>query len=289
MSIILNALKKSEAERRLGKAPTLADTAAITNVEEKSSHSRWPWIVLLLLLLLAAGWYGREYLPFPVAEKPIAANQPGTVASPQSSAPATETVRNKIEPALEKPANAGSNIDINQPSQTVDAARLKAIQERAREAREKFYKSGEATLSTDNNASNSKNFSTPVESYSAPASSAPVASSPPGGTSSAKVENTLTPGTRSTSGLSPEPVVRPVAVGTEPLTIYEVPREIRRDLPEFRITLQVFADEPENRFALVNGIRLLEGNELSSGLVLIEIRNRGLVFSYRDYRFIVGN
>ena len=289
MSIILNALKKSEAERRLGKAPTLADTAAITNVEEKSLRSRWPWIVLLLLLLLAAGWYGREYLPFPVAEKPIAADQSGTVASLQSSASATETVRNKTKPAVEQSANPGSNSDISQPSQEVDAARLNAIQQRAREAREKFYNSGEAAPSTDSNASNSKNFSTPVESYSAPAASAHVASDPPGGTSSARVEKTLTPGTRGTSGLSPEPVVRQVAVGTEPLTIYEIPREIRGELPEFTITLQVFADEPENRFALVNGVRLLEGNELSSGLVLIEIRNRGLVFSYRDYRFIVGN
>ena len=41
--------------------------------------------------------------------------------------------------------------------------------------------------------------------------------------------------------------------------------------------------------AQVNGFRMVEGNELASGLVLTEIRQRGLVFSYRDYRFIVGN
>ena len=86
--------------------------------------------------------------------------------------------------------------------------------------------------------------------------------------------------------LTPEPGY---SAGIAPLSIYEIPRDIRNSLPEIRITLQVFAGEPENRFAVVNGQRLLEGNELVSGLVLVEVRKRGLVFSYRDYRFIVGN
>ena len=78
-------------------------------------------------------------------------------------------------------------------------------------------------------------------------------------------------------------------VGTEPLTIYEIPRDIRASLPELKISLQVYDVNPENRFAVVNGQRYTQGAELASGLILSEIRQRGVVFTYRDYRFIVGN
>ena len=53
-----------------------------------------------------------------------------------------------------------------------------------------------------------------------------------------------------------------------------------------KITVLVYAEQPEERFVLVNGQRLYEGEELQAGLVLSEVRREGVVFSFRRYRFI---
>lgn len=265
MSIILNALKKSEAQRRLGKAPTLAETAAITNIDEKPRRRSWPWFVLALVIMLTAGWFGRDLLPLG-SEQPGGADQQEQAAGSSSS---DDTVR-------ETP--------VAQPVPVVDDTPEQSLEDLAREAREQFYnpKPASPSQSTDDRTTN--NFSTPVESYTAPATDIAVAdvsgTSSPGNTPA---------GAAGSNGIRSDPVTERVPVGTEPLSIYEIPREVRRSLPEIKITLQVYAEVPENRFAQVNGIRMFEGNELSSGLVLVEIRKQGLVFTYRDYRFIVGN
>jgi len=265
MSIILNALKKSEAQRRLGKAPTLAETAAITNFEEKPRRRSWPWLVLALVIVLTAGWFARDLLPRG-NKLPPGSDQQEQAASTSAS----------DDPVREVPAT--------QPAPAVVETREQSLEELAREAREQFYNPKPASPSQSADDRTTNNFSTPVESYTAPATDNAVADE--SGTSS---PGNTPAGTAGFNGIRPEPVTGRVPVGTEPLSIYEIPREIRRSLPEIKITLQVYAEVPENRFAQVNGIRMFEGNELSSGLVLVEIRKRGLVFTYRDYRFIVGN
>ena len=59
MSTILDALKKSEQERKLSKLPTLTDMPA------PEEQSRWPLMViisLLVILVLMIGWFGIRWL-----------------------------------------------------------------------------------------------------------------------------------------------------------------------------------------------------------------------------------
>ena len=59
MSTILDALKKSEQERKLTKLPTLSDMSA------PQEQSRWPQILLialLMLLLIILTWFGSRLL-----------------------------------------------------------------------------------------------------------------------------------------------------------------------------------------------------------------------------------
>ncbi|NIP17056.1 MAG: GspB domain-containing protein, partial [Xanthomonadales bacterium] len=71
------------------------------------------------------------------------------------------------------------------------------------------------------------------------------------------------------------------------ITYWQLPDSIRAELPEFRVRVMVYAERPEDRFILVNGQRLLEGDSLQPGLVVREIRRDGVVFSYRLYEFLV--
>ena len=72
------------------------------------------------------------------------------------------------------------------------------------------------------------------------------------------------------------------------ITYWQLPEPVRNELPEFRISVLVFSREPADRFILLNGQRLQEGDEYQPGLVTEEIRRDGVVFSYRRYRFIVA-
>jgi general secretion pathway protein B len=60
---------------------------------------------------------------------------------------------------------------------------------------------------------------------------------------------------------------------------------MRDGLPDLRISVLVYAELPENRFVLMNGERLREGQELPNGLLLEEIRRDRAIFNYRNYRF----
>ncbi|MDZ4728543.1 MAG: general secretion pathway protein GspB, partial [Xanthomonadales bacterium] len=71
----------------------------------------------------------------------------------------------------------------------------------------------------------------------------------------------------------------------EIINYWQVPEKMREGLPDLRISVLVYAELPENRFVLMNGERLREGEELSNGLLLEEIQRDRAVFNYRNYRF----
>ncbi len=69
------------------------------------------------------------------------------------------------------------------------------------------------------------------------------------------------------------------------INYWQVPEKMREGLPDLRISVLVYAELPENRFVLMNGERLREGQELSNGLLLEEIQRDRAIFNYRNYRF----
>jgi len=72
-----------------------------------------------------------------------------------------------------------------------------------------------------------------------------------------------------------------------PISYWELPDAIRADVPEIRFSVLVYAKNPDDRFVLINGQRLGEGDSSQPGLVIEEIQRDGVVFSYRLYRFLV--
>jgi len=86
VSLILEALKKSEAERRVGQPPGLLSHAPFAPPQRRSP---WPWLLLVLvpILVLAAWWFGRTSAPpveTPVAQAPA---EPAPAPAEAESAP----------------------------------------------------------------------------------------------------------------------------------------------------------------------------------------------------------
>ncbi|HEY9143094.1 MAG TPA: general secretion pathway protein GspB, partial [Arenimonas sp.] len=61
----------------------------------------------------------------------------------------------------------------------------------------------------------------------------------------------------------------------------DLPAAERNALPPLKITMHVFADDPAQRFVILDGRRHAEGATPVDGVVIREIRRDGLVLSLR--------
>lgn len=72
------------------------------------------------------------------------------------------------------------------------------------------------------------------------------------------------------------------------LLIWELPLAVRQGLPSLTMNLHVFTNDAQGRFVLINGQRRREGDQLSGGIQLVEIRPEGAILESRGYRFLLG-
>jgi len=78
-----------------------------------------------------------------------------------------------------------------------------------------------------------------------------------------------------------EPVI-PALVSFENL-----PEDIRSDLPELNIAAHYFSNNPSARMASINGRIMRQGQTITRGLIIEEITREGVIFSFRKHRFIL--
>lgn len=120
MSYILEALKKSQAERQLGSAPSIHTLPIPTATASHGAADRTPWLLagagLLLALAVGVMWWRQAPAPAPVpvvqSAAPVviaAAPQPATIVVPPSPVPAPAPVAvpaaPKAAPAPVRPAH----------------------------------------------------------------------------------------------------------------------------------------------------------------------------------------
>lgn len=102
MSYILDALKKSEAQRHAGKIPTVV---APQGVQIESAHGSRPgvlfWIAIALAIALGAGWWARQFIYQPDRE--------GTASPADRRAPAIDA-SNVAPPSVPASTRSGEAI-----------------------------------------------------------------------------------------------------------------------------------------------------------------------------------
>lgn len=277
MSILLDALKKSEAQRQLGKTPTI-HTAVEAPAAERGMDQQWIALSMLALSAVAIAWFGWQQYEKPadtLAEAGVAVVAAPQVAETQvPAALAAQAGKNRTQPASlwsmkkvltgKKDLTGLTILPANSP-------------EEARKRREKLnqsFKSYEAEKETP----------TDPEAALSPATVAQTSAD----------RATAQPATNRSRGAEETPVAtltrrlsRPQPHQPEPISFWQIPQALRDGLPEFRINVLVYAEKPQDRFLLINGQRLVEKEEFTDGVVLDEIRRDGAVFLYRKYRFLV--
>lgn len=117
MSLILEALRKSEAERRRGTAPDVAMELPPTPVRTARATPAWllPALVVGVFAILVAAWWS---LRDPVREEPVLAQT--QEPTPSTAAPVV-VVREPARPTLPAPAIVAPSPPAVPPSATVAA------------------------------------------------------------------------------------------------------------------------------------------------------------------------
>ena len=295
MSLILEALKKSERQRRLGESPSLG--SPIMAVRRR--RNLLPALVVLILIgLVALWWFRRETVapeadpavpaivataPAPVVQDattfndnpvlppPVTTNAPREVAQssaalrqPRSKVPADATTGGLTPDQLE---TLKSDAVVVPNAQTPKSVQPAAIDDASQAA---------AAAGADDAVQEQRAAEAALAEATAAARGGPDKPAAPVGNS--KATPAAAPSAPATTAASP-------ASGEGIKLMWELPFATRRELPEVKLTMHVYADQPTQRFVIINGDRQVEGDEVGS-LNLIEIRRDGVVFDFKGVRFL---
>ena len=281
MSILLEALRKSEKNQRSHEVPTIhADDQSGSAFE---SLKTGPLALLLIATLFTSGWFVWHQYRSPVAaNRPSAANTQPSDAAEQTSAVGTSTPAVSNEPAeTSKQPPIAKTIETSRPGTTPVASDKKDTQAKV------------SSKLSDNSVRRQR---TPVESYKQPASNVAKSQSTKARRSTARRPATQVADAGNSQSTSKKTIAdNPVAVAKPkprphepaPLNYWDLPDAVRADVPEIKFSVLVYANNPADRFVLINGQRLAEGDSPQSNLVVKEIRRDGVIFSYRLYQFLV--
>lgn len=300
MSLILEALKKSEAERRAGEVPVLLGDRAFVPRRERPV---WPvFAVFVICVGLAAAYVNRSILwpgqfpPKPEAEAAatVASMPEGSMPIPAGDPPAT----------ARKPA-ALTGEPVPDPA-TAAAASVPAAEPTPEELPEPpaTFRPPPASMAP------AAEPAAPVAPPPAPVAAAappdaadppPTYGTPPLGQDPPLVDTAMPESAPPTAAPDPLPVPA-IAAGTGDAT--QAPAEApapardlpllgdlafatRQAMPALKVSMQVYHQDPGRRFIIVNGARLQEGGVVGTETWLREIRPDGVVFEFRGERFLL--
>jgi general secretion pathway protein B len=309
MSSILDALKKSEAERQRGVPPTLGSPAGIHGTRPAPRRSSRLLLPALAVVALGVAWsaglfdFGGDAPQEAVdaADPPndAADAQALAVQEAQTAADSPVTTPSTTSPPVESLPPGGSG-EGNTPrrisfgSRYTPEARARAAQIAAEMHGDAGAQSGTSATAPPQPEAPAANAQagapvTPDPGPRAEPEAAPAA--PAAGASPAPATPAVAEAPAAAPAPAPalQPEVAPAGGGVP--TLYELPFAARRSLPEVAVTMHMYSADPGRRFALVNGTRVQDGETLEGGLEVVRILPEGvqLRFEGTDFVLPVGN
>ena len=267
MSLILEALRKSEAERRRGQAPGLFVEQLPVATRRRANTPGWAWALIGLLALALAAWGWREF-----GADRAEATATVDAATDARPAAATETTRPAGSTALSSVPSAGTPGETLAPSMPSPPAPV-AYAPPAPPASMPLTDAPPRAPETTEAASMQADSAGPASGDAIAATDLPMPSA-------------------SEPAAAPAPAPSPVTAAApedERLPrLSELTGDERSNLPPLKLTMHVYADEPAQRFVILDGRRLREGESLASGIGVEAIRRDGLVLSVNGRRVLLA-
>ena len=253
MSYILEALKKAQAERQLGNAPTLHAAQPVVPALPASAASRKPLLVGLGAgaLVVVAGavllWRsapGPGPGPGPAKQVAAVASAPPTAASPAAGSP---VVANSLE--VSAPPAPPQEVRAPQPRVASPAP-------------------------------------APVALRAVPQAVPPA---PPAPVVTAVRTPTAVPTPAPVAATAPARTQAPAAAPDDSLPyLQQLPDSVQREVPRVAFGGYMYSANPADRLLLVDKALRHEGEEVAPGLILEKLLPRAAVMNYRGVRYRVS-
>lgn len=293
MSYILDALKKAERERNLGQVPQVTqaeqsplfqDAAAILPLQRAAG-----WLMgSLVLIILAAAGLGTLFSQQQQAATITRAHMPAIttpVAEHAPTAHASETVTAHTESLIPVTLNAETKPTVPRLAAELETATTesatKSVAPLAQQVAPLMLpKPAQKVMVTDNTKERAEKPTAPsVES---------VVTKP----KSTNDENDKPVLSRVVKPTVAElPTVSPVITSPAPLKtqnivlLQELPASVQQRVSPLVVSVHVYADQPSQRFVLINGQRYRENMNLPKGIRLLQIGPTDIVLQYQQWQF----
>ncbi|QBB72205.1 hypothetical protein ELE36_18550 [Pseudolysobacter antarcticus] len=280
MSLILDALKKSEEKRQLGQAPTLGSSIVST----RRRRNMLPYIIAAIVLVALIGlWQFNRYkhshnkgsTPATSAVQSPATTTPATSANVNRAAPPTGAAAAATSPA---PNAAAPTNKAAAPPIAINSRRPTALANAPTAAPPpKATTTPVAPVPVAPTARAAPPSAKPLP----PTTSPPTASAPTA--TAANVANAAAPDNirAPASAVAANPDAKPIQA------YYELPFPVRKDLPAIKISMHVYAVDPAQRFIVVNNVHQGEGDSIEGGVTVREIRPTDIVLEFQGKIFSV--
>jgi general secretion pathway protein B len=257
MSYILDALKKSEKERKRGHVP---DLMTIQDMHPPKQKRRIVWFVLIVTVMIINGavllWV-----------EPWKTKQAGTISQKASDqlvvANTDDALPGKTISKLETENQAKESEQ--KPLNTAMADNKKQM---VQESKQVNPENGEKKRMKDKTVAQPEQVKKNQDIMIVAQRKEPVVPEQP--------------------ETQPEKNDLPVPVPDKIYVLAELPPSIQQKLPDFTVTTFFYSEEPGSRMARINGQVIREGQYLAAGLKLEQILETGFIFSYQNFRFQVG-
>jgi general secretion pathway protein B len=263
MSTILDSLKKSSDKRDDSSNKSLDNFNFAGSHKSRGSHTLL--VVLLLLLATAAiGYFGYQYLFNDDQQIQVDATQ--IAVSPEVSDEEALTKAVKTEVAIAK-IQKPDNTDVKQRINAIKASRT-SEEEKLKQLNKQLPVEKAAVIEQERNEPDK------VELAKAEQSASPVGK---------KKEPLITLAMPNENDSKPVSNVRK----QQYMYLFQLPFNIRKEIPKISLNIHVYDKDPDNRIAIINGVKLAVGDLIENEILLKEIIQDGIVLEYSGREFLI--
>ena len=82
--------------------------------------------------------------------------------------------------------------------------------------------------------------------------------------------------------------IKPVKPSNKVLSIKELSATIKGSLPELKMTVHSYNEQPQSRFVVINNNTIREGQPMNADLKVEQITPNGVILNYQGHRFVLG-
>ena len=262
MSTILDSLKKS-SDKRGDNSKNSMDNFSFS--EHRLNRNPKSYVVLILLLLTAVILYfGYQYI---FSDENSEQVTPVKSISTQADG---EKFERKDAVVLEEKTETQKK---NKPNSTDVKQRIKEIKERRKEQQKALQALQKPPVKEQEQVGSGEKT---------------VASNQKETTSSGSVQpNQKQPPVRPSTELQEVTQPEDSAAKQTHLFAYQLPFSIRKDLPQLKLNIHVFDKDPENRIAIINGVRFAIDDMIDDVVLVKDIVPEGVLLEFNNRVFLV--